>query len=942
MSGKLHIINKWWLTVLLSLITYHLSLPTAIAQTPSLKSKYTKERPLVYVDAWDLWPYVFLDESGEPTGYNVELLKMLFEQLDIPYVIHLKPTKKALADLFNGDADLMMGMVASFHDHDGVHYGKNAIQLFTHSVAHVKGEAYTVHSLNDLATQQVIVHDGSFSHHLMMDHGWEGNAIPYDDMDKAIQLVSADGTGQVLWNTMSLKWLIYKFHTDNLVFDPVDMPSGDYRFMSSDEQLLKALDETFARLKAEDRLQPLERKWFYPEERNDRGLPRWILIVIAVIGFIAVCLALATLAYHIRERRVTRESRQRNARLSLILKTCLVNIWTYDVEKDSFVWYGNDTRAHNTFTRSEFASRFSSEEFQKIANAVKLLTSLETTHQRLQVSGKDIMGQDLYAYMVNMSVLHSKHGKPSVIIGTEMYISEEYERKQKAIEVAHRYEAIFNNAMVDMVYYDSTGRIVSMNARAQKTFHMPIDDVLKEGVHLSDILSKDEFDISDFSTNDRFYATLFIDYSMEKKLQSRRREGTIEYELQLVPVYNDNHQLLGFFGSGREVTEVCQNYSLAKKGVLQLRDAMKELTDHINNINLALQVGGVRMVSYSPQTHMLTINHRMHEAQYVLTQQRCLSLTDSSSMRQVMRVFRMMDRGVNIPVTGEVKTRLRLSGGKILWLQLQLFPTVADDGTVTRYSGICRDTTEMKYTERMLKLETEKAQEVEQVKNKFLHNMCYEIRTPLDIVVKNAERFELEHLPEEEERFIRDIKANSSHLLNLINDILFLSRLDALMVEINVEPIDFAQTFESRCEQGWANGRREGVKYIAENQYERLVVNIDETNVGRIMQQVIENAVKYTVQGTVRARYEYIGGKLIIVIEDTGEGIEADKLPHIFERFNASLDNMGGTGLGLPICKELVTQLGGTIDVNSERGKGTSVWITIPCEATIIEHKKDI
>lgn len=866
---------------------------------------------------------------------------MIFEQLNIPFEIHLKPTNKALEDLFNGRADLMLGMVAGFHDHDGIHYGKNSIQLFTHSVAHAKGESHTIRSIEDLATQQVIVHEGSFSHHLMMDHGWGNNAIPQGDMDMAIQLVSADGSGQVLWNTMSLKWLVRKYHTDNLVLDPVDMPSGDYRFMSSDEQLLKALDDAYVKLKSEDRLKPIEQKWFYPEESTRSGLPRWMWLLVAAIGAFAFILAIASIITHFRERRVTLEGRQRNARLSLILKTCQVNIWTYDVAKKSFIWYGADTHVRKSFGRNEFAARFSGEDYQRLADAVTCLVNRERSQNSLLMQGKDIEGQQIHTYIINISVLHSHHDQPTVIIGTENNITEEYKRQQRAQQMIHRYQAIFNNAMVDMVYYDNEGRIIRMNARAQETFKMPIDAVRAEGVHLSDILSPEDFDIRDFYNRDRFYSTLFIDYSQEKRLESRKREGIIAYELQLVPVFSDTHQLLGAFGTGREVTEVARNFRLARKGVSQLRDAMKELTDNINNINYAMDVGGVRMVNYSPQTHMLTINHRMHEAQYILTQQRCISLTDESSLRLVMRAFRTMDRLQNTSLSGEIRSNLRLPGGKNLWLQLQLFPVLADDGTVKGYAGICRDTTEMKHTERMLQLESEKAQEIEQVKIKFLHNMCSEIRLPLDTVVKSAEKFELQHAPEDEELYIKEIKENSTYLLKLINDILFLSRLDAKMVEINIEPTDFAQTFESRCEQAWMNGRREGVKYTAENQYEHLVVNIDENNIGRIIHQIIENSVKYTSEGHVHARYEYIGGRLIIVIEDTGEGIPPEKLPHIFDRFNDASENKDGTGLGLPICKELVTQLGGSIDVSSERGKGTLVWITIPCEASLIEHKKE-
>ena len=911
------------------------------SQDPSLKSRYTQEHPLVYTDAWDLWPYVFLDESGNPTGYNVELLKMIFEELDIPYEIHLKPTERALEDLFEGRATLMLGMVASFHDHERVSYGKNVIQLFTHSVAHPREVPATVHGLEDLSKEQVIVHTGSFSHHLMMDHGWGDNALPQDDMDKAIQLVSTEGHGQVLWNTMSLKWLMYKYHTGNLVLDPVDMPSGDYRFMSSDPQLLKALDDTYSRLKAENRLHPLERKWFYPEDVPEAGVPRWIWLVVAGIGLVALILILSSLFYHFRERRLTREGRQRNTRLALILKTCKVNIWVYDVLKKSFIWYGNDARAKRTYTRDEFATYFIGDGFQQVFSGIERLMRRDLQQLRLQVGGRDIDDRQPHTYLINLSVLHADHTHPTAIIGTEIDVSDECERQQHAEQLMHRYQAVFNNAMVDMVYYDGQGRIVNMNARAQRTFKMPIGEVLKEDVYLSDILDPSEFDISDFDHRDMFYSTLFIDYSTERSLKSRRRKDYAIYELQLVPVYGDNHQLLGAFGSGREVTEVAHTFDLARRGVERLRVAMKELSDNINNINYAMQVGGVRIVSYSPVTHLFTINHRMHVAQYVLTQQRCINLTDSESMGQVMHALRLMDRRLNVPVDLEVRSTLRLSGCKHLWLQIHMFPTVDSNGVVTEYTGICRDTTELKHTEHMLQLETEKAQSIEQVKAQFLHNMCFEIRTPLDVVVKSAEQFEQQHTPEEEERFIADIKTNSAYLLKLINDILFLSRLDANMVEINVSDTDFAQVFEGFCVQAWQERQRPEVRYVVESPYNQLVVSIDVANVGRVIGMLVGNAVEHTSKGVVSARYEYIGGKLIIIVEDTSEGISADKLPHIFDRFNGS-SGMEGTGLALPISKELVTQLGGTIDVRSEVNKGTTVWVTLPCPAVTIEHKTNI
>ena len=911
------------------------------SQDPSLKSKYTKEHPLIYTDAWDLWPYVFLDDTGNPTGFNVDLLKMLFEELGIAYEIHLKPTEKALDDLFNGRSTLMLGIMARFHDHDHVHYGNKTIQLFTHSVAHPKDEPTTVHTLNDLSKEEVIVHTGSFSHHMMIDHGWGDNALPQGDMEKAVQLVSTDGHGQVLWNTMSLKWLMHKYHTDNLALEPVSMPSGDYRFMSSDEQLLKALDDTYSRLKADDRLHSVEHKWFYPESEPEAGVPRWTWMLVGAIGLVALILIAGILGYHFRERRVTRESRQRNARLALVLKTCKVNVWVYDVLKKSFIWYGNDARTQRTYTRDEFATYFRGDGFQQVSSGIARLMRRELKQLHLQVDGRDIDDRQPNTYLIYLSVLRTDYTHPTAIIGTEVEITSEYERQQHAEQLMHRYQAVFNNAMVDMVYYDSHGRIVNMNARAQSTFQMPLDMVLKEGVYLSDILSPSEFDISDFAHRDLFYSTLFIDYSNERRLESRQRKDNIIYELQLVPVYGDKHQLLGVFGSGREVTEVAKTYDLARRGVEQLRVSVKELFDNIDNINYAMRVGGVRIVSYSPVTHLFTINQRMHVAQYVLTQQRCISFTDNQSMGPVMHALRLMDRCINAPVDLEVRSSLRLPGGGHLWLQIHMFPTVDANGMVTEYTGICRDTTDLKHTEHMLQLETEKAQGIEQVKTQFLHNMCFEIRTPLDIVVKSAEQFEQQHTPEEEERFIADIKTNSAYLLKLINDILFLSRLDANMVEINVSDTDFAQVFEGFCIQAWQERQRPDVRYVVESPYNQLVVSIDVTNVGRVIGQLVSNAVEHTYKGFVRARYEYVGGNLIIVVEDSGEGIPADKLPHVFDRFNGTSDKES-TGLGLPISKELVTQLGGTIEVRSEEGKGTSVWVTLPCNAIAIEHKTNI
>jgi signal transduction histidine kinase len=259
------------------------------------------------------------------------------------------------------------------------------------------------------------------------------------------------------------------------------------------------------------------------------------------------------------------------------------------------------------------------------------------------------------------------------------------------------------------------------------------------------------------------------------------------------------------------------------------------------------------------------------------------------------------------------------------------------DGNIDSYFGLSRDISDIKASEELLAQKTQKAQEVETIKNVFLRNMSYEIRTPLNSVVGFAELFQMEHLPEDETLFIQEIKENSSQLLKLINDILFLSRLDAQMIEFKKESVDFAAVFESRCRTAWQNYQHEGVEYLVDNPYAKLVVDIDVQNIGILIDRIVTLAAQHTTSGQVRTRYDYTGEALVMAFSDTGTGIPNSKMDRVFERFTGSSSH--DTGLSLSICNELVSQMGGKITIKSEEGKGAIAWVTIPCQCTEIERK---
>ena len=301
---------------------------------------YTREHPLVYEDAWDLWPYVYLNDKGQPEGFNIDMLQLLLKELDIPYVVRLRPTNEALEDLKAGRSDLMLGMVASFHD-EFANYGREVVSLFTHSVVTPKSRPVVIHNVADLGREPVMLHRGSFSHHLMIDSGWKAQCIPYDDMKEAILKLNADEEGQIVWNTLSLRWLMNKYQTDNLQLTPIDTPHGEYHFMSNDPELLHRLDSAYAELCSTEHMVPIQNKWFYPE-RVDKGLPSWIWYVSALVGVLLFLMLFYQVVLRLRERRMARLVARHNRRLALILRTTKVRVWLYDVKSKTLSWMNSD------------------------------------------------------------------------------------------------------------------------------------------------------------------------------------------------------------------------------------------------------------------------------------------------------------------------------------------------------------------------------------------------------------------------------------------------------------------------------------------------------------------------------------------------------------------------------------------------------------------------
>ena len=345
-----------------------------------------------------------------------------------------------------------------------------------------------------------------------------------------------------------------------------------------------------------------------------------------------------------------------------------------------------------------------------------------------------------------------------------------------------RYKHIFNSALVDTVSYDEHGIIDDMNNKAVESIGVDIQQIIDSHFSIQNVIGEPDLSLDNLEYT--YLTQIYKSPDDERALNRVLRRDELYYELQLVPVRDDDGRLLGIYGTGRDVTELAKSYSSLQKKVTKLQEATDELQDYIHNIDYVLKNGGVRIVDYSPDTHTLTVYNKIEAIQYQLTQTRLLSLTAEESKSTVQRIMNTMDSLTHQPVKAIIKSTIRLKGNKPLCLSFSFVPVTNDSGYVTNYFGMFRDISDIKATEELLALETRKAQEVEEVKNAFLHNMCYEIRTPLNSVVGFAKLIEQSNNSDDVQFFVEEIKKNSRSLLNLINNILFLSRLDADMIEI--------------------------------------------------------------------------------------------------------------------------------------------------------------
>ena len=675
------------------------------------------------------------------------------------------------------------------------------------------------------------------------------------------------------------------------------------------------------------------------------SLQHYVLCVVVVLVVVILVVVAYNWVYLKRTREANARQKEQNAHLALVLFAGRLRIWKYLPATRHYLFLSEEGSMEQRYNPIDFAQFFDRDDFETLRSTIFDICEGKRNSAVVTLVSNAKDDAFLRHYEVTVSVdRRDVNGHVTSILGIQHDVTEEYRRLESVNQLLLRYHTVFNSSLIDVVYYDGQGVLRDINERACKAFGVSDRNFVLQNEFL--LKNNPIFADVDIETMNNIRSSSIVNFqNYEDPIYHLDEFGLTNkkmyYDSTINPIRDANGKLVGVYMAGRDITEMVVSYHRQKEGAEKLHKINESIKSYISNINYALRITNIRIVNYYPKSFTLEMSDNITQSQMRLSQLRCIRLATPRFRRTVSSVLNRMDHLSPYNINVNIETEIRDKKGRQIWLLFNMVPMLDANGKVERYYGLCREMTDMVEMENRLVVETKKAQETELLKQSFLSNMSYEIRTPLNNVVGFAGLFNAPHDEADEPAFVEQIKTNSNNMLTLVNDVMLLSSLDANMVEYHKEYVDFAKTFAAHCQMGWSNALPQ-VKTIIDNPYDSLVVNIDEEHVGKVIQKLCWMSALTLKEGFVKARCEYRRGELLITIEDTGDGIPEEGMAHLFDRFVHTLDDqLLGTGLDLPIVQALVRQMGGTIELDSKLHKGTTAWVSIPCEVQSVEKRRE-
>ena len=486
---------------------------------------------------------------------------------------------------------------------------------------------------------------------------------------------------------------------------------------------------------------------------------------------------------------------------------------------------------------------------------------------------------------------------------------------------------IFKYLPIGIELYDMDGVLVDLNDKELEMFHIEKkEDVLGINIFDNPIFPKEMKER--LKKNEDADFTFRYDFSkVGSYYQNTQKQGTIDLMTKVTTLYNSEHQPINYLLINADKTETTVAYNK-----IQEFEEFFEL------------VGDYAKVGYA-HFNILSGHGYAQKSWY-----RNVGEADEAPLSGIFGTYRHFhpdDRALLIRflddarkgLTTKLSKEMRVlrEDGTYTWTHVNLLvKKYAPQDRIIEIISINYDITELKRTEEMLVKARDKAEASDRLKSAFLANMSHEIRTPLNAIVGFSSLLTSTESAAEKELYNSLIGHNNKLLLNLINDVIDLSKIESGYLELRPDWVNLTELLDESVAE-YVHQVPSGVELLTNYPAHDSLVELDSLRIKQILSNFLSNALKNTATGHVEVFYEVDHQSVRIGVKDTGRGIPQNMLEKIFERFE-KLDSFAqGAGLGLSICKLIVEKMNGRVLVDSQLGIGTTFVIELPCRSMLVE-----
>ena len=487
---------------------------------------------------------------------------------------------------------------------------------------------------------------------------------------------------------------------------------------------------------------------------------------------------------------------------------------------------------------------------------------------------------------------------------------------------------IYKNLPVGIELYNKEGVLVDLNDKELDLFHVDSKEELL-GINIFENPVFPEEMKERLRNNEDADFTFRYDFSkLGEYYSNNKAEGTIDLVTKVTTLYDENHNPVNYLLINADKTETTVAYN-----------KIQEFEEFFELIGDYAKVGYAHFNILSKQGHAQKSWYKNIGEE---------SGTPLSEIIGTYKSFHPDDRDLILQFFEEVqkgnadklshKIRVFRENGECTWTHVNLFVRkYAPQDKVIELISINYDITDLKQIEEMLVNERDRAEASDRLKSAFLANMSPEIRTPLNAIVGFSSLLASAENVVEKELYNSLISHNNELLLNLINDIIDLSKIEAGYLELHQNWFNLTELLDE-CVAEYARLLPSGVELLTSYPEHDALVELDKLRIKQILNNFLSNALKNTIRGYVEVFYEIDKHCVRIGVKDTGRGIPQNMLEKIFERFEKVDSFAQGVGLGLSICKSIVDKMNGRIQVYSQLGLGTTFIAELPCHSILVNE----